>query len=69
MMGQDYTPAIVHSRLALIRYSPWLHRTMAAMTFVVAALAFPQAALAGISVSGNITSNVTWAVADSPITL
>ena len=69
MMGQDYTLAIVHSRLALIRYSPWLRRAIAVMTFVAAALAFPQPALAGISVTGSITSNTTWAVADSPITV
>ena len=57
------------SRLVLIRYSPWLRRAMAAAVFVVAALAFPQAALAGISVSGNIASNTTWALADNPITV
>jgi hypothetical protein len=69
MMGQDYTLAIVLSRLILIRHSPWLRRAIAVMTFVAAALAFPQPALAGISVTGSVTSNTTWAVADSPITV
>ena len=68
-MVLDYNLAIVLSRLSLIRYSPWLRRAIAVMTFVAAALAFPQPALAGISVTGSVTSNTTWAVADSPITV